>query len=64
MDRWQDGIIYTILMISFVWLQERAVDVYAHDFSTGGVSNIVFTSDTYRLITTGYDGVMSCYKWK
>ena len=52
------------LTMEFAWLQDRAVNVYAHNFSTGGVSNIIFTTDTNRVITTGYDGVMCCYKWK
>ena len=48
----------------FYMFQDRVVHVNAHDFRNGGVKSVSFSADASRLLTTGHDGTLSCYKWK
>lgn len=42
----------------------RVVDLTAHDYSTGGVHTIAYSSDYSRLLTCGYDGALCSYLWQ
>ncbi|KAK2163683.1 hypothetical protein LSH36_75g07025 [Paralvinella palmiformis] len=42
---------------------DRPIDVSAHDFHSGGVKFFSFSADSSKMLTTGFDGTMCCYKW-
>ncbi|KAK7108965.1 cilia- and flagella-associated protein 43-like isoform X2 [Littorina saxatilis] len=52
-----------ILMLRTIGSMDRTVSICAHDYRAGGIRCMAFSHDCQSVFTTGYDGVICCYKW-
>lgn len=55
-----DGRVCVRLLVS---LNHIVGSVVAHSFWKGGVFDFGFTPDSQCILTTGYDGTLSCFRW-
>lgn len=51
------------LSLRTIGSMDRRVTIQPHDYRQGGVRSMAFSDDCQSIFTTGYDGVLCCYKW-
>ncbi|KAL8576297.1 hypothetical protein ACOMHN_006220 [Nucella lapillus] len=51
------------LSLRAIGSMDRTVTIEPHDYRQGGVQSMAFSDDCQSIFTTGYDGVLCCYKW-
>ncbi|XP_031564143.1 cilia- and flagella-associated protein 43-like [Actinia tenebrosa] len=51
------------ILVRAVGALDRMLKIPGHHYRKGGVSHLCFTGDSQKLLSTGRDGVLSCWEW-